>query len=110
MQDVALPLMCDKRWEEDTLFLVFEEDFRFTNDDDSEPVFIKARQLQEVVGEEEPSEDLSGRKKVPIGFSNKVHGTSLVCFLLVVWLQQYTIFKQLSSPPLLQTCFVNANT
>ena len=79
MQDVALPLMCDKRWEEDTLFLVFEEDFRFTNDDDSEPVFIKARQLQEVVGEEAPEEDLSGRKKVPIGFSNKVHGTSLVC-------------------------------
>lgn len=28
-QDIACPLMLDPRWEPDTLFLVFEEDFRF---------------------------------------------------------------------------------
>ena len=30
-QDYALPLMIDNRWDKDTLFLVFEEDFRFTD-------------------------------------------------------------------------------
>ena len=33
-QDVALPLMMDPRFEEDTLFLVFEEDFRFEPEPD----------------------------------------------------------------------------
>ena len=30
-QESGLPWMTDKRWEDDTLFLLFEEDFRFTN-------------------------------------------------------------------------------
>ena len=31
-EDVGLPLMQDRRFERDTLFLVFEEDFRFEKD------------------------------------------------------------------------------
>ena len=31
-QDVAVHFMSDSRWENDTLFLVFEEDFRFEED------------------------------------------------------------------------------
>ena len=30
-QESGLPWVTDKRWEDDTLFLIFEEDFRFTN-------------------------------------------------------------------------------
>ena len=37
-QDVALPWMTDPRWEADTLFLVFEEDFRFEPGHDVEPL------------------------------------------------------------------------
>ena len=37
-QDVALPWMTDPRWEPDTLFLVFEEDFRFGPGHDMEPL------------------------------------------------------------------------
>ena len=37
-KDVALPWMNDPRWEVDTLFLVFEEDFRFTPGHDVEPL------------------------------------------------------------------------
>ena len=51
VQDICLPLINDERWEPDTLFLVFEEDFRFAADDDPEPQLMKAGRLQEVVGE-----------------------------------------------------------
>ena len=34
-EDVGLPLMQDRRFERDTLFLVFEEDFRFEPEDNS---------------------------------------------------------------------------
>ena len=57
-KDVALPLISDKRWEPDTLFLIFEEDFRFTESDTSAPVLVKKTKLQEVVGspdEEDPN-------------------------------------------------------
>ena len=37
-KDVALPWITDPRWEADTLFLVFEEDFRFTPGHDMEPL------------------------------------------------------------------------
>ena len=51
-KDVAVPLMRLPCWEKDTLFLVFEEDFRFEPEgEDSEPVFTKAATLQEVVGQ-----------------------------------------------------------
>ena len=75
-KDVALPLMCDPRWEKDTLFLVFEEDFRFSEDEFDEPEFIKAKTLQEVVGEEPEPAEKTGRTKMPIGFSNKASGLS----------------------------------
>ena len=46
-----MPFMCLKCWELDTLFLVFEEDYRFEpEDEDTEPQFVKASGLQEVVG------------------------------------------------------------
>ena len=51
VQDICLPLINDERWEPDTLFLVFEEDFRFAADDDPETQLMKAGRLQEVVGE-----------------------------------------------------------
>ena len=45
-EDVGLPLMTDTRFERDTLFLIFEEDFRFG------PVENTARiRLQPVVGQ-----------------------------------------------------------
>ena len=52
-EDVALPLMRDPRWEPDTLFLVFEEDFRFEEheDDIGERTFAKANDLQEWGGQ-----------------------------------------------------------
>ena len=67
-QDVAVPLMRDPRWERDTLFLVFEEDYRFTPDD-VEPNVMKASQLQEVVGESPPAGD--DETRVPLGADNK---------------------------------------
>lgn len=61
--------MRDERWEPDTLFLVFEEDYRFAENDDPEPVVVKARGLQEVVGEmHEDAEET----RVPLGADNKV--------------------------------------
>ena len=37
-------------WEEDTLFMIFEEDFRFEPEgEDVEPVFVSASTFQEVV-------------------------------------------------------------
>ena len=66
-EDVALPLMRDERWEQDTLFLVFEEDFRFTNDD-VEPCFVKGCNLQEVVGEAPSGQHVS---QVPLDADNK---------------------------------------
>ena len=68
LKDIALPLMRDPRWEPDTLFMVFEEDFRFTGEADSEPEVIKASKLQEVVGETDEPEE---RERVPLDDSNK---------------------------------------
>jgi len=37
-------------WEEDTLFMIFEEDFRFEPEsDDVEPVFVTASTFQEIM-------------------------------------------------------------
>ena len=36
LQDIALPLVQDPRFEEDTLFMVFEEDFRFAQEKKTE--------------------------------------------------------------------------
>ena len=60
--------MRDPRWEPDTLFMVFEEDFRFTGEADAEPEVIKASKLQEVVGETDEPEE---RERVPLDDSNK---------------------------------------
>ena len=69
LKDMALPLMRDPRWEPDTLFLVFEEDYRFTGDADAEPEVIKGSSLQKVVGEtEEPEVE---RERVPLADSIK---------------------------------------
>ena len=67
---MALPLMADTRWEPDTIFLIFEEDFRFARNDDPEPQLVKARGLQEVVGEENPVDPDVVR--TPIGAHNSV--------------------------------------
>ena len=49
-QDVAVPFMLNVCWEEDTLFMIFEEDFRFEPEgEDVEPVFVSASTFQEVV-------------------------------------------------------------
>lgn len=105
-KDVALPLMCDPRWEKDTLFLVFEEDFRFSEDEFDEPEFIKAKTLQEVVGEEPEPAEKTGRTKMPIGFSNKASGLSSDFFLVGVLTGavKHVCSQQLSPPPL-QTIF-----
>ena len=51
-QDVAVHFMTDSRWEPDTLFLVFEEDFRFTDDSCARPfvpsAIDRAQKLQRV--------------------------------------------------------------
>ena len=70
--------MQDERWEPDTLFLVFEEDFRFSPHDEPEPVVIKASGLQEVVGE--PNDATSPTEKTPIGASNSVTQPLIFCF------------------------------
>ena len=75
IQDIALPLLRDERWERDTLFLVFEEDFRFTEHEDPEPVTVKAGSLQEVVGE--MPEDEADQARVPLDASNTVTGPGL---------------------------------
>ena len=50
-QDFALPLMRDPRFEEDTLFLVFEEDMRFEDDaDDVESPCAVRQGLESVSG------------------------------------------------------------
>ena len=50
-EDVGLPLMQDSRFERDTLFLVFEEDFRF------EPgVSSETAKLKRVGGEDDGAE------------------------------------------------------
>ena len=55
-QDVAVPFMTQPCWEPDTLFLIFEEDFRFEpENEDREPSFIKGSVLQEVVGAPPPT-------------------------------------------------------
>ena len=50
-QDHALPLMVNNMWERDTLFLLFEEDFRITPTDIEPPVSHKPAALIEVVGD-----------------------------------------------------------
>ena len=50
-QDFALPLMEDPRFEEDTLFMVFEEDMRFEDDADDVETPCAVRQgLESVKG------------------------------------------------------------
>ena len=75
IQDIALPLMRDERWERDTLFLVFEEDFRFSEHEDPEPVMVKAGSLQEVVGQ--MAEDEADQERVPLDASSTVTGPGL---------------------------------
>ena len=51
-KDVAVPFMRNICWEDDTLFLIFEEDFRFEpENEDVEPSFVPASQFQEVPGQ-----------------------------------------------------------
>ena len=39
-------------WEEDTLFMIFEEDFRFEpEEEDVEPICVPASELQEVLNQ-----------------------------------------------------------
>lgn len=45
-QDVALPFIASDRFESDTLFLVFENDFRFRESDDEEPEVRSAESLR----------------------------------------------------------------
>ena len=46
-----MPFMLGPQWEEDTLFCIFEEDFRFEPESlDEEPRCIRGSALQEVVG------------------------------------------------------------
>ena len=69
LQDVGIPLMRDPRWEPDTLFMVFEEDFRFTLHD-AEPNVMKASGLQEMFNEQPAAND-SGQR-VPLDATNTV--------------------------------------
>ena len=69
LKDVAIPLMQDPRWERDTLFMVFEEDFRFTPHD-AEPSVMKASGLQEVVNEDPAA--TAGGERVPLASGNTV--------------------------------------
>ena len=48
LQDVALPFIRDDRFEKDTLFLVFENDFRFHPDDHMPPRLLTLDDLREV--------------------------------------------------------------
>ena len=44
--------MVNTCWEDDTLFMIFEEDFRFEpENEDSEPQFVTQQSFQEVVGQ-----------------------------------------------------------
>ena len=70
-EDIALPLISDGRWEPDTIFLIFEEDFRFTESEGSAPVFVKVKGLQEVVGEVDEEDD-DARAQVPLDASSTV--------------------------------------
>ena len=48
MQDVAIPFMLSPSWEKDTLFLIFEEDFRFEREaPELIPDIISVGQLRE---------------------------------------------------------------
>ena len=53
-EDVGLPLMQDSRFERDTLFLVFEEDFRFEPDDVGRETTVK---FERVGGEDDGAEE-----------------------------------------------------
>ena len=64
--------MVDKRWEPDTLFLIFEEDYRFESGCDREPVLVPVAQLQEVVGEAPVALPQGDAPRVPLGFRNPV--------------------------------------
>ena len=88
IQDIALPLTRDERWETDTLFMVFEEDYRFAEFDDPEPVMIKGSTLQEVVGEMPPAATYG--PEIPLQDSSNVTGPVLK-----------TKRQLLSPPPLL---------
>ena len=95
-QDVAFLLMRKTQWEPDTLFLVFEEDIRFEEHEAGagEPTFLKAKGLQEVVGEvDEPVDD---QVRVPLGFTKAA--TSLVLCVFVFSCKRTT--HQVSLPSL----------
>ena len=83
--------MRDQRWEPDTVFLVFEEDYRFAADDDLEPVVVKARTLQEVVGE---VVDDAPETRVPLGAEGRASPP------LWFFQQTFACVRQLSPPPL----------
>ena len=67
--------MRDERWETDTLFMVFEEDYRFAEFDDPEPVMLKGSTVQEVMGEM-PAAATCGPEG-PLGDSSNVTGPLL---------------------------------
>ena len=48
IQDVAIPFMLSPSWEKDTLFLIFEEDFRFERETpEAVPDMIPVSQLRD---------------------------------------------------------------
>ena len=95
--------MRDERWERDTLFLVFEEDFRFTEHEDPEPVMVKAGRLQEVVGE--MPEDEADQPRVPLDASNTVTGPGLHMKKQTVQLTAIAVFRVPVCSPSYSMCF-----
>ena len=71
-QDVAVPFMLNMFWEEDTLFMIFGDYFRFEPEqEDVEPVFVAAASLQEVV-----DKPVAGAAPTPT--TSKLHVVSLL--------------------------------
>ena len=71
-QDVAVPFMLNVCWEEDTLFMIFEEDFRFEPEqEDVEPIFVPASEFQEVLNN-------PGAGAAPRPATSKLHAVSLL--------------------------------
>jgi len=59
-------------WEEDTLFMTFEEDFRFEPEqEDVEPIFVPASEFQEVLNN-------PGAGAAPRPATSKLHAVSLL--------------------------------
>ena len=76
-QDNALPLMVNNMWEKDTLFLLFEEDFRFDPHDIEPQVSHMERGLVDVVGEQStlvmPAASV-GQGEVPVELPHRGQG------------------------------------